>query len=109
MNNIKIGVIGMGYVGLPLAVEFGKQYFTIGFDINQQRIEELKIGKDRTLEINEPDLKKATQLAYSCIANDLEPCNIYIVTVPTPINIYKQPDLGPLKKASRLLGGLLKK
>jgi UDP-N-acetyl-D-galactosamine dehydrogenase len=109
MNNFKIGVVGMGYVGLPLAVELGKKYVTIGFDINQQRIKELKTGKDRTLEINSSELKKATHLRYSCIAKELELCNIYIVTVPTPINIYKQPDLAPLEKASRLLGGLLKK
>ena len=109
MNNVKIGVIGMGYVGLPLAVEFGKQYLTIGFDINQQRIEELKTGKDRTLEINDIELNKATYLRYSYTVKELESCNIYIVTVPTPINIYKQPDLAPLKKASRLLGSLLKK
>ena len=109
MNNVKIGIIGMGYVGLPLAVEFGKKYLTIGFDINQERIEELKTGKDRTLEINGIELNKATYLRYSYTAKELEPCNIYIVTVPTPINIYKQPDLAPLKKASRLLGSLLKK
>ena len=109
MNNIKIGVVGMGYVGLPLAVEFGKKYLTIGFDINQQRIEELRIGKDRTLEINEIELIKATHLRYSYTVKELEQCNIYIVTVPTPINIYKQPDLTPLKKASKLIGGLLKK
>ena len=109
MNNVKIGVIGMGYVGLPLAVELGKKYLTIGFDINQERIEELKTGKDRTLEINDIELNKATYLRYSYTVKELEPCNIYIVTVPTPINIYKQPDLAPLKKASRLLGSLLKK
>jgi UDP-N-acetyl-D-galactosamine dehydrogenase len=109
MNNVKIGIIGMGYVGLPLAVEFGKKYLTIGFDINQERIEELKTGKDRTLEITDIELNKATYLRYSYTVKELEPCNIYIVTVPTPINIYKQPDLAPLKKASRLLGSLLKK
>ena len=109
MNDFKIGVIGMGYVGLPLAVEFGKKHTTIGFDINQQRIEELRIGKDRTLESNDVELKEATYLRYSYSEKDLESCNIYIVTVPTPINIYKQPDLTPLKKASQLLGSLLKK
>ncbi len=109
MNNVKIGVVGMGYVGLPLAVEFGKKYLTIGFDINQQRIEELKTGKDRTLEISDLELNKAINLRYSYTEKELESCNIYIVTVPTPINIYKQPDLTPLKKASRLLGSLLKK
>jgi UDP-N-acetyl-D-glucosamine/UDP-N-acetyl-D-galactosamine dehydrogenase len=109
MNNIKIGVVGMGYVGLPLAVELGKKYLTIGFDINKQRIEELIAGKDRTLEINDIELEKATHLRYSYTVKELESCNIYIVTVPTPINIYKQPDLTPLKNASQLLGSLLKK
>ena len=108
MNDFKIGVVGLGYVGLPLAVEFGKKYPTVGFDINQQRIEELQSGMDRTLETSHDELAEATHLHYSYAVAELAPCNIYIVTVPTPINEYKQPDLSPLEKASALLGGVLK-
>ncbi len=108
MNNIKIGVVGLGYVGLPLAVEFGKKYPTIGFDINQQRITELQAGVDRTLETSHEELAEATHLTYTTAADDLTQCNIYIVTVPTPINEFKQPDLTPLEKASALLGNVIK-
>jgi len=108
MNNLKIGVIGLGYVGLPLAVEFGKKYPTIGFDINQQRIAELQTGVDRTLETSNDELTEATQLTYTTSADELAQCNIYIVTVPTPINEFKQPDLTPLEKASALLGKVIK-
>jgi len=108
MNNLKIGVIGLGYVGLPLAVEFGKKYPTIGFDINQQRIAELQTGVDRTLETSNDELTEATQLTYTTSADELAQCNIYIVTVPTPINEFKQPDLAPLEKASALLGKVIK-
>ena len=108
MNNLKIGVVGLGYVGLPLAVEFGKKYLTTGFDINQQRIEELQSGIDRTLETSNSELAEATQLTYTCSVDEIAQCNIYIVTVPTPINEYKQPDLTPLEKASELLGKVIK-
>ena len=108
MNNIKIGVVGLGYVGLPLAVEFGKKYPTIGFDINQQRITELQAGVDRTLETSHEELVEASHLTYTTAADDLTQCNIYIVTVPTPINEHKQPDLTPLEKASALLGKVIK-
>ena len=108
MNHTTIGIIGLGYVGLPLAVEFGKKYPTIGFDINTQRIAELKTGVDRTLETSTEELTQATQLNFTATANDLAQCNIYIVTVPTPINEYKQPDLTPLEKASALLGQVIK-
>ena len=108
MNHTTIGIIGLGYVGLPLAVEFGKKYPTIGFDINTQRIAELKTGVDRTLETSTEELTQATQLNFTATANDLANCNIYIVTVPTPINEYKQPDLTPLEKASALLGQVIK-
>ena len=108
MNHTTIGIIGLGYVGLPLAVEFGKKYPTIGFDINTQRIAELKTGVDRTLETSTEELTQATQLNFTATANDLAHCNIYIVTVPTPINEYKQPDLTPLEKASALLGQVIK-
>ena len=108
MNNFKIGVIGLGYVGLPLAVEFGKKFPTIGFDIHQQRIEELQSGMDRTLETSHEELLEATHLSYSYTVDDIKACNIYIVTVPTPINEYKQPDLSPLEKASAMLGKVIK-
>ncbi len=108
MNNIKIGIVGLGYVGLPLAVEFGKKYPTIGFDINQQRITELQTGVDRTLETSHEELIEASHLSYTTAAADLSQCNIYIVTVPTPINSSKQPDFSPLEKASTLLGTVIK-
>ncbi len=108
MNQIKIGIIGLGYVGLPLAVEFGKQYLTIGFDINQQRIAELQDGIDRTLETSTEELTAATQLDFTTDVKQLAQCNVFIVTVPTPINEYKQPDLTPLEKASTLLGQVIK-
>ena len=107
MNNINIGVVGLGYVGLPLAVEFGKKYPTVGFDINQQRITELQAGVDRTLEASHEELAEATDLTYTTAADDLTQCTIYIVTVPTPINEHKQPDLTPLEKASALLGKII--
>ncbi len=108
LSNIKIGMIGLGYVGLPLAVEFGRKYPTVGFDINQHRIEELQRGQDHTLEVSETELAESAHLTYSSLPSDLANCNVYIVTVPTPINEHKQPDLTPLQKASQLLGGLIK-
>ncbi len=108
LENVKLGMIGLGYVGLPLAVEFGKKYPTIGFDINAERIKELQNGSDHTLEVDEEELKEAVHLTYTSSAEEIKACNIYIVTVPTPINEYKQPDLTPLEKASTLLGGLIK-
>ena len=108
LNDIKIGMIGLGYVGLPLAVEFGQKYPTVGFDINPNRIRELQSGKDHTLEVSEEELAQATQLTYSCELADLNDCNFYIVTVPTPINEHKQPDLTPLVKASETLGKVIK-
>lgn len=108
MNNIKIAVIGLGYVGLPLAVEFGKNYPVIGFDINQHRIEELKSGTDHTLEVSNDELASAEQLQFGSDINELAECNFYIVTVPTPIDEHKQPDLTPLIKASTAIGSVLK-
>ncbi|WP_199507191.1 MULTISPECIES: Vi polysaccharide biosynthesis UDP-N-acetylglucosamine C-6 dehydrogenase TviB [unclassified Psychrobacter] len=108
VNDIKIAVIGLGYVGLPLAAEFGKHRPVIGFDINQQRINELAAGVDHTLEVSEEELAEATQLSYSADMNELTDCNFFIVTVPTPIDDYKQPDLKPLIKASEAIGGVLK-
>lgn len=105
----KIAVIGLGYVGLPLAVEFGKQYDTLGFDINLARIEELRKGIDRTLESNEKAIRAANRLQFSVDKADLARCNIFIVTVPTPIDEFKTPDLRPLLKASEMIGSVLKK
>ncbi|BBL58164.1 Vi polysaccharide biosynthesis UDP-N-acetylglucosamine C-6 dehydrogenase TviB [Methylomonas koyamae] len=109
LDNIKIGMIGLGYVGLPLAVEFGRKYPTVGFDINRHRIEELRAGRDHTLEVSEEELAAATKLTYSADLQDIADCSVYIVTVPTPINEHKQPDLTPLQKASDLLGKVIKR
>ena len=109
MKAKKIAIIGLGYVGLPLAVEFGKKREVIGFDINQKRITQLKDGNDSTLEVSLQELKCATQLSYSTNIDDIKECEFYIVTVPTPIDKYKQPDLGPLELSSSMLGGVLKK
>ena len=105
----KIAVIGLGYVGLPLAVEFSKKYKVLGFDINQGRIDELNSGKDSTLEVSPQELLTAKDLQFSATKNDLKNCNVYIVTVPTPIDKYMQPDLTPLIKASEMLGELINK
>ena len=107
--DLKIAVIGLGYVGLPLAVEFGKKVPVVGFDIYQQRIDELKSGRDHTLEVSPEELKQANQLGYSANLEDLKSCNFFIVTVPTPIDDFKQPDLTPLVKASTSIGQVLKK
>lgn len=108
INQIKIAIIGLGYVGLPLAVEFGKTVDTIGFDINLLRIQELQSGTDHTLEVSDEELASATRLTYSSDMQALKDCNFFIVTVPTPIDAYKQPDLTPLIKASTAIGGVLK-
>lgn len=108
-NNIKLGVIGLGYVGLPLAVEFGKKIETIGFDINSRRISELELYEDVTLELSNDDIKDAKYLKFTSNINDLSSCNVYIVTVPTPVNQHKQPDLSPLIMASEAIGKILKK
>ena len=102
-----IAVIGLGYVGLPLAVEFGKQINTIGYDIDDNRIKELAAGHDKTLEVDEEGLKSASKLRYTANAEDLIEANIFIVTVPTPIDRHKNPDLTPLRKASELIGRYL--
>ena len=108
MNNKKIALIGLGYVGLPLAVEFGKKRKVIGFDINQNRINELKDGIDVTLETTAQELKEADQLSYTSNLDDIKDCGIYIVTVPTPIDKHKRPDLTPLEKSSESVGKILK-
>ncbi|PKH64263.1 Vi polysaccharide biosynthesis UDP-N-acetylglucosamine C-6 dehydrogenase TviB [Psychrobacter sp. 4Dc] len=109
IKNLKIAVIGIGHVGLPRAVEFGKHHSVVGFDINTDRIAELISGTDHTLEINNEELSQATHLSFSSEIADLQECNFFIVTVPTPIDEYKQPDLTPLVKASEAIGSLLKK
>ena len=108
-DKLKIAVIGQGYVGLPLAIEFGKKYQTLGFDINQARIDELKKGVDHTNEATPEQLRSAKQLTFSANINDIKDCNIYIVTVPTPIDEFKTPDLNLLRSASKMLGEILKK
>jgi UDP-N-acetyl-D-galactosamine dehydrogenase len=104
-----LGVIGLGYVGLPLAVEFGKKYNVIGFDINEKRIEELKKGVDKTLEVSASELKEAEKLCFTSNLNDLQKVEVFIVTVPTPVDSYNRPDLTPLLKASETVGKALKK
>ncbi|MFB2800282.1 Vi polysaccharide biosynthesis UDP-N-acetylglucosamine C-6 dehydrogenase TviB [Shewanella seohaensis] len=107
LENLNIGIIGLGYVGLPLAVEFGKQYNTIGFDINEPRVKELTSGNDSTLECSSSELAEANFLKYTCKLEDIKACNFYIVTVPTPIDSSNAPDLTPLKKASEALGKVI--
>jgi UDP-N-acetyl-D-galactosamine dehydrogenase len=107
-SEIKIAIIGLGYVGLPLAVEFGKKYSVVGFDIDNRRIEELKKGIDKTLEIASENLKAAIHLNFSTQVKDIAICNYFIVTVPTPIDKHKRPDLTPLIKASETVGKVLK-
>lgn len=109
LENAKVGIIGLGYVGLPLAVEFGKKMPTLGFDINQSRVDELKSGSDFTLECSAEELKEAELLTYTADLNELKVANVYIVTVPTPIDEHKQPDLTPLIKASEALGSIVSK
>ena len=98
IDKVKIAVIGQGYVGLPLAIEFGKKYPTIGFDINRSRIDELKKGVDHTNEATPEQLRSATELTFSANIKRYKECNIYIVTVPTPIDEFKTPDLKSLKR-----------
>ena len=108
-NTIKIAVIGLGYVGLPLAVEFGKKHKTVGFDINHNRIEELKRGFDRTKEVDSPKLLSSEYLDFTSEKERLSDSNIFIITVPTPIDKHRRPDLTPLYRASELVGKVLKK
>ena len=118
MNTKKIAVIGQGYVGLPLAIEFGKKYRTLGFDINASRIAELERGEDHTKEADLVGMKEATDLyknntgiglSFACYPEKLRDFNVFIVSVPTPIDEFNNPDLTPLLKASAMLGGVLKK
>ena len=107
-GKIKIALIGLGYVGLPLAVEFGKKFDTVGFDIKKDRLESLRNGVDATLETSAEDLKAAQFLKYSCDLEDLKDRDIFIVTVPTPVDKYNRPDLAPLYKASETVGKTMK-
>lgn len=109
LNDIKLAIVGLGYVGLPLAAEFGRQRSVVGFDINQRRVDELKAGNDFTLEVSSEELVGAKHLRYTTSIDELRACNCYIVTVPTPIDEYKRPDLTPLIKASETVGKVLKK
>jgi UDP-N-acetyl-D-glucosamine/UDP-N-acetyl-D-galactosamine dehydrogenase len=106
--DLSLAVIGLGYVGLPLAIEFGKKRSVVGFDINKMRVDELKSGQDHTLEANPAELSEATHLSFTTNLEDLRNCNCFIVTVPTPIDEHKQPDLVPLIMASEAIGKVLK-
>ncbi len=108
LEHTKLAIIGLGYVGLPLAVEFGKRYATLGFDVNAARIAELEQGRDHTLEVSPDELGASTGLRFSNRAADLEPCDVYIVTVPTPVDSAKRPDLTPLIRASETVGASLR-
>jgi UDP-N-acetyl-D-glucosamine/UDP-N-acetyl-D-galactosamine dehydrogenase len=107
LRNAKIGIIGLGYVGLPLAVEFGKKYCTFGYDISESRISELKRGNDTTLEVASDELLLAKNLNFTTVPGDLKKANVYIVTVPTPIDNSNKPDLGPLVEASKLIASVV--
>lgn len=109
IQDVRLAVVGLGYVGLPLAVEFGKHRDVLGFDINTRRIEELRAGRDHTLEVNGPELAEAVHLRFSADPAELASANVFIVTVPTPIDEYKQPDLTPLERASETIGRVLKR
>jgi len=108
LGNIRIAIIGLGYVGLPLAIEFGKKFETVGFDINESRIKELMSGNDATMEVSREQLTGSKSLSFSADATDIENCNIFIITVPTPIDEHKNPDLTPLVGASGTVGRVLK-
>ena len=103
----RIGIIGLGYVGLPLAVEFGKQFDTLGFDIDPVRINDLRGGVDRTMETTAKDLAEADRLTFTEDPKALRACNVFVVTVPTPIDRHKQPDLGPLRRASEAVAEVI--
>ena len=109
LRNCRIGVVGLGYVGLPLAIEFGKHFVTIGFDIKRERISELRAGRDSTLEIDKNDFRAAENLKFTFQAQDLKRCTVFVVTMPTPIDEYKRPDLTPLVGASEIVATVLKK
>ena len=109
LRNLEVGIVGLGYVGLPLAVEFGKRFRTVGFDIKTDRVDELRRGVDSTLEVDATELAAAKKLDFTTRLEDLRACRVFIVTVPTPIDDYKRPDLTPLVRASESVGRVLKK
>lgn len=109
LESVKLAIVGLGYVGLPLAVEFGKKRSVVGFDINAKRVAELQSGQDHTLEVEPEELRQASHLSYSTDLEVLRNCNVFIVTVPTPIDEHKRPDLTPLVKASETIGKVLKR
>jgi len=109
LDKVKIGILGLGYVGLPLAVEFGKKFDVVGFDLKQSRIDELTSGIDSTLEIEGSEFEAANKLSFTSSMSELQDCNVFIVTVPTPLDESNQPDLRPLKSASEMIGKILKK
>lgn len=109
LESVKLAIVGLGYVGLPLAVEFGKKRSVVGFDINAKRVAELQSGQDHTLEVEPEELRQASHLSYSTDLEVLRSCNVFIVTVPTPIDEHKRPDLTPLVKASETIGKVLKR
>jgi len=109
LGRVRLAIIGLGYVGLPLAVEFGSRLPTIGFDISARRVEELRRGRDHTLEVTTEELKKANRLSFTTEVEAIADCNVFIVTVPTPIDQYRRPDLGPLLAASKTIGVVLKR
>jgi UDP-N-acetyl-D-galactosamine dehydrogenase len=109
LRNLKVGIVGLGYVGLPLAVEFGKRFQTVGFDIKPGRIAALKRGVDSTLEVTKAELAESAKLSFTTNLDDLRECRVFIVTVPTPIDEYKRPELTPLVKSSETVGKVLKK
>ena len=109
LQKCRIGVVGLGYVGLPLAVEFGKHFETVGFDVNPQRVAQLRKGRDSTLEVSAEELRAARRLTYTTDLDGLRRCRVFIVTVPTPIDGYKRPDLSPLVRASESVGTVLSK
>lgn len=109
IDNAKIAVIGLGYVGLPLAIEFAKLKYVVGFDINSSRVEELKGGRDSTLEVDPSSLIDPANLVFTDEIEDLKCCNVFIITVPTPVDGNKQPNLGPLEHASQLVGEVIRK
>ena len=109
LHKCRVGIVGLGYVGLPLAMEFGKHFDTVGFDISAGRIRELNAGRDSTLEASRAELKAAKRLRFTTRLQDLKACSAMIVTVPTPIDEFKRPDLTPLVRASESIGAVLKK
>ena len=107
-KDIKLGIIGLGYVGLPLTLEFAKKRKVLGFDINEERINQLNSGIDKNLEFNKDEIKSSSDIKFTSNKKDLKNANCFIVTVPTPINELKEPDLKPLIQASEMIGGIIK-